>query len=265
MKPRRQRISRESARSAPARSVSRESQDRLRGTLPTTMNALCSECGAPLEGRVTESGLVTCRYCGHGHDVRALAAQGRRTLISAADFSGTEVRGWHTGPRLRGQPTGRTPPAWSISMENDGQNHPLLWAPGSFDDFDVSFAVRFVAGSAGDAVYVKARGASAGAVTLHLWKEGALTLGWQQPDHVWQPNVVTARPVKPLAPDAWWRARWTAVGARHKAYLNGALVLAATHEPIRHSGHIDLRLRVSAGPMTVEIAELALFEPPERV
>ena len=73
------------------------------------MSAICQSCGAPLEGRVSQSGLVDCKFCGHAHDVQRIANDARRTLISAADFSVSPVGGWHNGPRLVGRPIGGLP------------------------------------------------------------------------------------------------------------------------------------------------------------
>src|SRR5690349_2188430 len=112
------------------------------------MNAICDECGAPLEGRVTKGGIVVCRFCRTGHDVQKLAQQRGRALIAAADFSGPVIGGWNAGSawkqalRLVREPLGGDPPAWSITQDRDPRTHPLFWAPGSFDDFDVAVAVR---------------------------------------------------------------------------------------------------------------------------
>lgn len=82
-----------------------------------------------------------------------------------------------------------------------------------------------------------------------------------EPDDAWQDNVVNATPPKPKDEGAWRRLRWVAVGSRHRAFLDGALVLSVSHESIRHAGHLDVRVRSAAPSATVELAELAVFEP----
>ncbi|MBT9586890.1 hypothetical protein IV102_26350 [bacterium] len=218
----------------------------------------CRECGSHLEGRVSPSGLVTCSYCGTGYDLRALNGRGP-ALISRADFSGSCVTGWRLGSPIGGKPV---PGAWSITQPNDGQNHPLLVAPGAYDDFEVAITFRFVSAGPEDFVFFRSRGGAEGAMTLHLWRQGSVALRWQMPDHQWQNYIVTTPPGPPKDTTDWRQLRWIATGQRHRAYLDGTLVISAVHPSILHSGHLDLRIQAKSPSVTIEISDLALFEPP---
>jgi hypothetical protein len=224
------------------------------------MSAVCRECGAPLEGRVTASGVVSCRFCGCAHDAQELATHARRTLIAAADFSGSKVGGWHVGPQLVGAPTGGSPPAWTITLKNDGLTHPLLWAPGEIVDFDVTLAVRFGACDPSDSIFLRGRSAPRRALAVQLFPEGTVKLSPIEEDQ-WRAPLATARPVKPVAPGGWRRLRWVAVGERHRVFLDGAVAVSATDRTFLRAGHLDVRLSIHGASTTVEVAELAVFDP----
>jgi len=214
--------------------------------------AKCPACGAALEGKVAQSGLLTCTFCGAGVD---LGGKPNTRLISAADFSGPEVNGW----RLMKHPGQTQNGSWTVTQSNDGQNHALLHAPGKFDDFDVTLVFQLLASSPADGLFLRGRGADAGAMTAHVWRSGAVSLGWQQPDHNWQqPLVSLETPVDPQQPH---RLRWIAQGPRHQLYLDGQLLISANHRHILHAGYLDVRMQVTGPEATLEIRELSVSTP----
>lgn len=217
----------------------------------------CHDCGSHLEGRVSKSGLVTCAYCGSGYDLRSRPVPAP-SLIARADFSTTALTGWLPGRDVHATPS---PGAWTITQVHDGQNHPLLIAPGAYEDFEVALTFRFLAAEPEDFVFLRARGAPGGAITLHAWPEGSLALRWQQPDHTWQPYIANVPPGLPITGADWRHIRWSATGPRHRVYLNGALALSTTHHPIVHGGHLDLRIQTHSPSVTIEVSQLELFEP----
>lgn len=215
----------------------------------------CQECGSPLEGKVSKSGLLTCAYCGAGYDLRAGASTGP-ALIARADFSGPTLSGWRFGSSMEGRLEGH----WSITQVNDGQNHPLLVAPGVYDDFDVRVRFRFREAASQDCVFLRARGAPGGAMSLHLDYDGVVTLRWQMPDHQWQDRLACVQPAHPAEPKDWRELRWVARGQRHLAYLNGVLVISTQHRQILHSGYLDLRIQTTSPSVSLEVSELSLWE-----
>lgn len=237
------------------------SQPEIAGLEPTMK---CEFCGAVLEGKVSRSGLVTCGYCGTGYTMSHVQTGQRQPLIAAADFSGSAITGWQCGETLKACRVQPGEPIWSITQVNqDQRNHPLLIAPGVYDDFDVSVSFRVLdTQTPRDSLFLRARGAPAGAMILHQWAGGQVTLGWQSPEHQWQDNIVTSPDVPDYKPEAWRRLRWIAVGPRHRAYLDDRLVLSASHPSILQSGHLDLRLQSLGQSVTIEIRELTLREPP---
>lgn len=216
----------------------------------------CHDCGSPLEGKVSKSGLLTCAYCGAGHDLRTGTPQ-FNALISRADFSGPALKGWRYGSAIQGRlDQGR----WAVTQPNDGQNHPLLVAPGVYDDFDVRARFCFVAADGHDRFFFRGRSSAAGAMSLHFSYDGVVSLHWQMPDHEWRNCLAEVRPGLDVDPNGWRELRWMANGERHQAYLDGVLVIRTRHPQIVHSGYLDVRIQTSSPSVSLEVAELALYE-----
>ena len=183
--------------------------------------------------------------------------------VARADFSGAVVTGWQPGASFQGRPLGGSPCAWALTQQPDPQNHPLLIAPGSYDDFEVELTFRLRASQPRDGFFLRARGAQGGAITLHGWSDGSLSLGWQQPDHEWQQPIARS-PAPPACHAAGWRhLRWLACGARHRVYLDHQLLLSARHEAVVHSGYLDVRIQALTHPVTLEVCRLELHEAAE--
>lgn len=209
----------------------------------------CKVCGAPDEGT------PQCGYCG-------TLSQGppRPGLIVRADFSGSQVGGWRVGERLEGRPLQGPPPGWSLTQQPQEQNHPLLIAPGCYDDFEVHLTYRLIATQPRDSFFLRSRGAPGGAMVLQVWCDGSLSLTWQKPDHQWQDSLCHGMAPSPLHRLGWRRLRWRAEGSRHRVYQDDQLLLSARHEEIVHTGYLDLRLQALQRPVTLELCQLALYE-----
>lgn len=216
----------------------------------------CHDCGSPLEGKVSKSGLLTCAYCGAGYDLRATTPQAA-PLIARADFSGPALKGWRYGSAMHGRLQDR---GWSITQPHDGQNHPLLVAPGAYDDFDVRARFRFVSADGLDRFFFRGRSSEAGAMSLHFSYEGLVSLHWQMPGHEWRDCLANVRPALDTDPNSWRELRWVAVGPRHLAYLDGVLVIRTLHPQVLHTGYLDVRIQTISPSVSLEVAELALYE-----
>lgn len=216
----------------------------------------CQECGSPLEGKVSKSGLVTCAYCGAGYDLRSNTPQGS-ALIARADFSGETLKGWRHGSATHGRLDNNR---WRVTQVNDGQNHPLLVAPGVYDDFDVRARFCFVNADGHDRIFLRGRGSEAGAMSVHFSYDGLVRLYWQMPDHQWRECLVQVHPALDTDPNSWRELRWVARGQRHLVYLDGVLVISTLHAHIVHSGFLDLRIQTASPSVTLEVSDLSLWE-----
>ena len=216
----------------------------------------CLDCGSQLEGKVSKSGLVTCAYCGSGYDLRSQTGT-EQPLIAKADFSGAEISGWRHGSKFIGTTNAGV---WSVIQSNDGLNHPLLVAPGAYDDFEVTLTFRFSDCHPEDFVFLRGRGGPAGAMIVQCWPNGSLGLRWQKPDHNWQKTIVETQSAKPRNPQDWRQLRRVAKGQRHLAYLDGALALSANHPTILNSGYLDVRIQTENPSVSIEVSQLELYQ-----
>lgn len=151
---------------------------------------------------------------------------------------------------------------WLLTQEQSHQNHPLLLAPGSYDDFEARLTFAIQSGKTGDGLFFKGRAADGGALSVHYWLPGAVSMGWQKPEGQWQQPLARATPAYDEDARGCFRLRWLAQGPRHRVYLDDALVISLSHPEIVHSGGLELRIQAQYGPLSVEVRELEVLEAP---
>ena len=135
----------------------------------------CPDCGAKLQIRESGNARLSCSYCGNKLKDPSLVRSTSR-LICAAEFSQPNWGGWRHGSDFTGTIEAGV---WSLCQKSDEQNHPLLVAPGAYDDFDIEVDFRLTASQPRDAFFIRARGGSQGAMIAMVWQGGQVALTWQ--------------------------------------------------------------------------------------